>query len=134
MNVQGLFQRLGPRLAASITSTGTLVSVTRDANLLDDATVDPDTLAVTDPTPGTTAQNVPALILRNSYQEMPVGPNRDVPIGGYRLYLAAGTDVRPNDTITVTSDPQGLTGLRLLVREAQQDPSGAYVDVEAEAR
>lgn len=117
----------------AIATSGTKVTITRDLDDLD-ATVDFDTLEISDATSGSTvATNVSVLIVVEGPDVESVGPDRDSHPPSYRaLFKVATVNVAEGDVLIVTAsrDPH-LKGGRLLVTAVLDDSMNVVRTVRA---
>lgn len=137
IDVGALLAKVGPLAEAAVTSSGTVVTIRRDTNLADDTTIDPTTLAATDPTAAAVVKsNVPALILPDASRQIVLGPDTRQEQAAYRVLLQpAITDLKVNDQLLVTAsrDP-ALKGRVLTVTDVGADSTGVLRQLRAEAR
>jgi hypothetical protein len=109
VNVAAIATRGQAVVESAIASSKTRVTISRDADDLDQ-TVDLDTLDVTDTVGArTVVANVRALITAAGPQEQPLGPNRAKAAPTYVVLLpVAVTDVQDEDVIVVTESRDPL--------------------------
>lgn len=121
---------------AAITTSGTVVTISRDTDDQDE-TVNLTTLAITDPTPTTPiATGVTALIVTAGPTEVTVGTDRTVNEPTFRVLLPITvTDIQERDVLTVTASRDArITGAELLVTAVLDDALGVVRQVEARRR
>lgn len=126
LNVTQVFDRGAKILSQAIATSGTTVTISRDADDLD-ATVDFDTLAITDPTPAQQlATGVKAFVTTTGNATVDVGPGRTAAPSTFHVFLPITvTNVADGDVLTVTrTRDTRLAGARLLVTEVLDDAAG----------
>lgn len=127
MNLTSAAQRGRSVLESALATSSTRVRIRRNADDLDEATVDFATLEVTDPTPAKPiASNVQALITSLGADTRPIGRGREDHPPTHNVWLPVSVvDVQELDLLDVTAglDPM-LDGATLLVTEVLTDAIG----------
>jgi hypothetical protein len=133
VNLASLADAGGRLLEQAITTSGTVITISRDGDDMDE-TVNLTTLAITDPTPESAiATDVPALIIAVGPVEQSVGTDRTEAETTFRVFFTPDvTDVQERDRLTVTASRDArLTGAQLLVTAALDDPLGVRREIQA---
>lgn len=137
VDLGSIYDRGGAVLNRAIETSGSRISVSRDADLAGGITVDKATLAVTDATPPTAVMaNEPALVMAAGTVEVSVGPGRTKARPAYRFLLrATAKAVQKGDEIRFTRsrEPQLLPAV-LEVTESTAHPTGLFHDFTAVIR
>lgn len=132
-----IYRRGAAFVNRAIETSGSRISVSRDADLAGGITVDKATLAVTDSTPATDViVNEPALVIAAGTDSVSTGPGRTKARPAYRFLLrATAKPVQKGDEIrfTRTREPQLLPAV-LEVTESSSDPAGLFHDFTAVVR
>lgn len=127
IDLGAIIDSVTPLVGSVLDTSGTVVDILRDASLYDDATIDPDTLQIVDPTPETTVEyDLAALIMPAGVSLRPTAPQIQQTPGKYTVKISTDvTDVKVRDIIRPSDcRNQALIGARLRVESIEDDGSG----------
>lgn len=127
IDLGAIIDSVTPLVGSVLDTSGSVVDVLRNPNLLDDATVDPDTLQIVDPTPETTVEyDLAALIMPAGASLRPTAPQVQQTPGKYTVKISADvTDVKVRDIIRPSDCRNAaLIGARLRVDSIDDDGTG----------
>jgi hypothetical protein len=127
LDLGAIIDSVTPLVGSVLDTSGTVVDILRDANLYDDATIDPTTLQIVDPTPEATVESeISALIMPAGAGQRPTAPQVQQTPGDYTVKISADvTDVKAKDVIVPSQCRDiALIGARLRILSVESSGAG----------